>query len=147
MRDDGDVLLGARAQPAAEPACACADGGVGGGVDPGFGRPIGRERGEVEPGVLGVCGEVFAGLGTGRTECQCQRRRPESMINVRRMNTGVSGAVSNETRHGWEDTEQRGWLERGRTEPVSQGRSLASCSCGNTMIGLPSASSRFLSAA
>ena len=62
VRDDDDVLLGARAQPAADPAGAGADRGVGRGVETGFGRPVGRECREVEPGVLGVRFEVFAAL-------------------------------------------------------------------------------------
>ena len=62
MGADVREQLGARAQPAADPAGAGADRGVGGGVETGFGRPVGREGGEVEPGELGVCFEHFAGL-------------------------------------------------------------------------------------
>lgn len=62
MGDDDDVCLGARTQPLADPACACADRILCRGVETALGGPLGLEEGEVEPGVLGVGFEDFTGL-------------------------------------------------------------------------------------
>ena len=65
VRDDRDSRLRARAQPAPDPPCARGNRSVRRGVRARFGRPVGREQGEVEGGVLGVGLEGFAGLVGG----------------------------------------------------------------------------------
>lgn len=64
MRDDHNIALGARAEPAAVPAGPRLQGGHVRRVKARLGRPVWRQVTEVEPGVLGIGLEDFARLRT-----------------------------------------------------------------------------------